>query len=61
MAPSGHTDNALSAQPAVALNIHKAEADSLAAEVASLAGETKTGDDFRHTDLVSASALPTQL
>jgi antitoxin VapB len=33
---------ALSTQPAVALNIRKAEADSLAAKVASLAGETKT-------------------
>lgn len=38
----GYTDLRLSTHPAVALNIRNAEADSLAAEVASLAGETKT-------------------
>ena len=32
----------LSTRPVVALNIRSAEADSLATEVASLAGETKT-------------------
>ena len=38
----GYTDTASSTQAAVALNIRKSEADSLAAEVAYLAGETKT-------------------
>lgn len=38
----GYTGSSLTTQSAVALNIRNAEADSLAAEVASLAGETKT-------------------
>ena len=38
----GYTTGDLSTRLAVALNIRNAEADNLAAEVASLAGETKT-------------------
>lgn len=38
----GYTKCKSSTHPAVALNIRNAEADRLAAEVASLAGETKT-------------------
>lgn len=38
----GYTLNSLSTHPVVALNIRNAEADSLATEVAALAGETKT-------------------